>query len=939
MKLGRYLLWLFFILFSLPAFAQQGGVDITGTVVEDGSNEPIEQATVRLLNVKDSTMVGGVASSRNGNFTLKGIKAGSYLLHVSFVGFDPLYQPIRITGKTNPVKLGKLALSDGAIQLGEAVVIGKAPEVVVRNDTVEYNADSYKTTEGAVLEDLLKKMPGVEVDSEGKITVNGKEVKKVLIDGKEFFSDDPKVASKNLPSKMVEKVQVLDRLSDMARMTGFDDGDEETVINLTVKPGMKQGWFGNAFAGYGSEDRYEGNFMVNRFINNDQFTLMGGINNTNNMGFSDIASNMFSGMGGRRGGRSGGAGNGITTSGNVGLNFSKEFNSKMTLGGNVRYSHSDNEANSKINRTNILPNDSSTIYNEINNKNTKSDNVGADFRMEWKPDSATQIIFQPSFSYSNSHNREFGSFNTLTNLGDTVNLGESDYVSDGEGYNLNARLEFSRKLNDEGRVFSGSLTGGLSDSYNKGLNYSNTEYFMGNNQDELIDQQFRYDNKGFNYRVYLSWVEPIGHNNFIQATYSISQNKQESLKNSYVRGEDSEDYNVLDTAYSKSYRNNFINQQASLAFKAVREKYDYTIGMNLEPSHSVSENFVGDTTLSKLTRNVVNLSPMVRFNYRFDKRTNLRINYRGRTSQPSMTQLQPVADISDPLNTITGNPDLKPTYSNNFSARYQKFVPEKQTALMLMLNANYVVNAIVTKSIYVGESGKKMTTYDNVNGNYNGNFRVMFNTPLKNRKFSVNSMTMASFANSNGFINEKKNTNKNYSAMERAGIDFRSDYIDLGVNGNFRYSGTKNSLQNQNDQNIYNYGVGGTTTIYLPLDFKIESDITWSANSGYAAGYQQKEVLWNASASKSFLKGKQATLRFKIYDILQQRSNISQSVTADYTQYSEYNTLSSYFMVHFIYRFSIFKGGASASDMRGPGGRGHGGPGGPPPPLAPTRSQ
>lgn len=930
MKLGRYFLWLFLILCSLPAFAQRGGVDVTGTVVEEGNNEPIEQATVRLLNVKDSTMVGGVASSRNGSFTLKGIKAGSYLLHVSFVGFDPLYQALRITGKTDPVNLGKLALSDGGILLGEAVVVGKAPEVVVRNDTVEYNADSYKTTEGAVLEDLLKKMPGVEVDSEGKITVNGKEIKKVLIDGKEFFSDDPKVASKNLPSKMVEKVQVLDRLSDMARMTGFDDGEEETVINLTVKPGMKQGWFGNAFAGYGSEDRYEGNFMVNRFINNDQFTLMGGLNNTNNMGFSDIASNMFSGMGGRRGGRSGGAGNGITTSGNVGLNFSKEFSKKLTLGGNVRYSHSDNDANSQTTRTNILPNDSSTIYNEINNSNTKSDNVGADFRMEWKPDSATQIIFQPSFTYSNSHNREFGTFNTLTNRGDTVNVGESDYMSDGEGYNVNARLEFSRKLNDEGRVFSGSLTGGLNDSYNKGLNYSNTEYFLGDEQNELIDQQFRYDNKGFNYRAYLSWVEPIGHNNFIQATYSFSQNKQEALKNSYTKEEDSEDYTVLDTAYSKSYRNNFINQQVSLAFKAVREKYDYTIGMNLEPSHSVSENFVGDSTLSKLTRNVLNLSPMIRFNYRFDKRTNLRINYRGRTSQPSMTQLQPVADISDPLNTVTGNPDLKPTYSNSLYARYQKFVPEKQTAFMVMLNANYVVNDIVTKTIYVGESGRRMTTYENVNGNYNGNVRVMFNTPLKNRKFSVNSMTMASYGNSNGFINNEKNVNKNYTAMERAGIDFRSDYIDLGLNGNIRYNGTKNSLQNENDQNIFNYGLGGTTTIYLPLDFKIESDITWSANSGYAAGYQQKEVLWNAAASKSFLKGNQATLRFKIYDILQQRSNISQTINTNYTQYSEYNTLSSYFMVHFIYRFSIFKGGASASDMRGPGGRGPRGAGGPP---------
>ena len=296
MKSGRYFFILFLILLIMPAYAQKG-VDITGTVIEEGTNEPIEQATVRLLSVKDSSMIGGVATSRNGSFMLKNIKNGSYLLHVSFVGFDPLYQPLRVTGKTNPVKLGKLALTDGAIQLGEAVVIGKAPEVTVRNDTMEYNADSYKTTEGSMLEDLLKKMPGVEVDSEGKITVNGKEIKKVLIDGKEFFSDDPKVASKNLPSKMIDKVQVLDKLSDMAKMTGFDDGEEETVINLTVKPGMKQGWFGNAFAGYGSEDRYEGNFMVNRFINNNQLTLMGGINNTNNMGFSDLASSMFSGMG------------------------------------------------------------------------------------------------------------------------------------------------------------------------------------------------------------------------------------------------------------------------------------------------------------------------------------------------------------------------------------------------------------------------------------------------------------------------------------------------------------------------------------------------------------------------------------------------------------------------------------------------------------------
>ena len=390
---------------------------------------------------------------------------------------------------------------------------------------------------------------------------------------------------------------------------------------------------------------------------------------------------------------------------------------------------------------------------------------------------------------------------------------------------------------------------------------------------------------------------------------------------------------MLDTAYSKSYRNNFINQQVSLAFKAIREKYDYTVGLTVDPSHSTSENFVGDTVLSKLSRNVVNLSPMVRFNYKFDKRTNLRINYRGRTSQPSMTQLQPVADISDPLNTTMGNPDLKPTYTNDLFIRFQKFVPDKQTALMVMLNFDYVINDIVNKSVYVGNTGKKMTTYDNVNGNYNGNIRVLFNTPLKNRRFSINSMTMASYANKNGFINDEKNTNKNLTLVERAGIDFRSDYLDLGLNGNIRYNGTQNSLQGQSELNTFNYGVGGTTTIYLPLDFKVESDINWSTNSGYSDGFKQNEVLWNASASKSFLKGNQATLRFKIYDILKQRSNISRSVTASYTQDSEYNTLGSYFMVHFIYRFSIFKGGASMNDMSGPGGRGprHGGPMGPPP--------
>ena len=935
MKSGKCLLMLLMILFSPMAFAQQSGVNVTGSVVEQGSDTPIEQATVRLLNVKDSAMVRGVVSARNGSFTLKNVKKGSYLLHITFIGYDPLYQPLQITGKKNPVNVGKLELSDGAIELGEAVVIGKAPEVTVRNDTVEYNADSYKVTEGSVLEDLLKKMPGVEVDSEGKITVNGKEVKKVMVDGKECFSDDPKVASKNLPAKMIDKLQVLDKKSDMAQMTGFDDGEEETVINLTVKPGMKQGWFGNAYGGYGSKDRYEGNAMVNRFVNNDQITFMGGANNTNNMGFSDLASTMFSGMGGGGGRRGGfGAGSGITSSGNAGLNFSKEFKpDKLTLGGNTRYSHSDNDARSKSDRQNILPGDSSSYDNSEAMSRTKSDNFGVDFRLEWKPDTMTQLIFRPSFSFSHSMNDNFSDATTLDNERDTVNTNKSSNYSESNGYNLNASIDFSRKLNNKGRVFSATLSGGNSDSYSDGMNRSDIVYFNQTDalKNSIIDQRSRYDNKGFNYRAYVSWVEPIGHNNFIQATYSISQRKQEALKNVYNQDADGI-YNVLDSAYSQSYRNNFISQRASLSFKSQRAKFNYTIGLNLDPSYSSSENFVGDTTLSKITRKVVNLSPMAQFNYMFDKRTNLRIMYNGRTSQPSMTQLQPVADISDPTNITIGNPDLNPRYTNNVFIRFQQFTPEKQRAFMIMANGSYIINDIVSYTSYNQETGVKPTTYKNVNGNYSGNVRMMLNTPLKNKKFSINSMTMASFANSNGYINEEKNTNRNLILSERGGIDFRSSYLDLGVNGNIRYNATSNSLQKENNQNTFNYGAGGYTTIYLPLNFKIESDVNWSTNSGYGDGFKQNEVLWNASASKSFLKNNQGTLRFKIYDILQQRSNISRSITASYIQDSEYNTLGSYFMVHFIYRFSIFKGGASASDVKTPGRSGRGrGPMGPPP--------
>ncbi|MDL2276963.1 outer membrane beta-barrel protein [Parabacteroides sp. OttesenSCG-928-G07] len=939
MKLGRLSLLIIVLLSSLSIAAQnRQSVDVSGKVLEEGTKEAIEQATVRLLSVNDSTLLGGVVSERNGAFTLKGIAPGEYLLHISYVGYEPLYQPLQITGRTNPVQLGDLALADGTIMLGAAVVTGKAPEVSFRNDTLEFNAESFKVPEGSVLLDLLKKMPGVEVDSEGKIKVNGKEIQKILVDGKEFFSSDPQVATKNLPSNMIDKVQVLDRLSEMSQLTGFNDGDEETVINLTVRPGMKQGWIGNINAGYGNKDRYEASGMVSRLYNNDQLSILGGLNNTNSMG---------GGMGGGRGGGGGfgGGQNGITEASNAGLNFSKELSALTTLGGNGRYSHSDNTTTSKQTMERYQNEGSSQFEYSNSFNNNVRDNFGSDLRFDWKPDSKTTLIFRPNFSYSKTESLSTSDGHAADAATDTTIYNSDSYsYSKGDSYSLSGRLEFSKRLNDDGRIFSFSLNGGLSDSDSDVDNISNTIYASG--REELRDQKIKNENTGFNYRAYVSWVEPlpIGENNFMQLTYSFSQNKQEQLKNAYNQDEYG-NYTVIDTAQTQNTRNDYINQRISLSFKSVRAKFNYTIGFNVDPTYSRTERFIGDTILSTIKQNVVNFSPTAQFRFNFNQRTNLRIDYDGRTNQPSMTQLQPVPNYTNPTNTVVGNPDLKPSYTNTMNVRYQFFLPESQSALMISAGGNYGINDIVNYIIYSNEErGKRTTTYENLSGNYSGNLRLMFNSPFKNKKFTVNSTSSASYSKTasyvgneleDGSVTRSKSANNSLNLTERLGFDFRSSYFDMGVNGSINYRKADFSLSPDQNTETFDFSVGGTTTIYLPYNFNIESDISWNTNKGYDDSYKLDEVLWNASLSKSFLKGNAATLRLKMYDILQQRSNISYSSNSSGYSYTQYNTINSYFMVSFIYRFNIFSGGAGIQDMFGRGGRGGGGEGpgagGPPP--------
>lgn len=898
--------------------------NVAGKIIDAETRRPVPSATIRILHQKDSTLVIGLSSKTDGSFSTS-LSSGSYITQISFIGYHDIFKDISVTRSQPSVNLDTLTLHESHILLEETVVTAKVPEIVVRGDTLEYNAGSYKVTEMAVVEDLLKEMTGVEIDTDGTIKVNGKEIKKILVDGKEFFSDDPKIASKNLPAKMVDKLQVLDNKSEMEKMTGFDDGVEEMVINLTVKPDMKRGAFGNAFAGYGNKGRYEANTMVNYMRNRDQMTFMGGLNNTNNAGFSDLASAMFAGMGGGRGGRGGGRGagggggnNGITSSGNTGLNFSKEFSKKLEIGGNIRYGRSHTESTSKTYTQNFLSK-GDTYEAENDHSNNFSDNLNIDLRIEWRPDSLTSLIFRPNASLQRNEREEEGDFTTTRENGDTINFGNSTYASHGSGTNFGGNLHFNRRLGKRGRTISVGLGTGISDSENKAENLSNT-YYGGTRPDDLIDQRITNTNNGAYWHTSLSYVEPVGEQKFIQFSYNYRHNSSKSDRDTRTQDEEG-NYTVYDKQYSKLHRNSSANQDIGLTFRAREEKYNYAIGFNVYPSTSKRKTFVGDSLINDLTQNVTNYSPNAQFNYTWTRQKNLRFTYNGNTEQPSVNQISPVTDITNPLNITYGNPDLKPSFHHRIDMRYQNSQPENNRFYMLSSNFNYTTNAIVTSRFTDEETGKKENTYKNVNGNWNAGTRFTTTQPVINKKFTISTTTVGNYRRSNGFSNHEENVSKQVNLSENLSLNYNGNKINLSVRGNISYNKVKNSLEGQQDREFINYGTSANTTLYLPFDLNIQSDIRYSTNSGYTDGFKQNELLWNASLEKQILKQKNGIVRLKVYDILQQRSNIRRNVSSNFIRDTTTNTLTNYFIIHFVYRFNVFKGGTSRGDMQRRGNR------------------
>lgn len=934
---------------SLLLFSQNGKVTVSGTVWDADLNEAMGQATVQLLAAKDSAFVNGGISQMNGHFQLPAVKPGKYLLKVSFIGYLPQYKNLLLSASRLKENVGRISLSADAVMMKETVVVGHVPPVQMAEDTVVFNSAAYKVAEGSALEELVKKLPGAEVDDDGKITINGKSISKILVDGKEFFGNDQDLAMKNIPVEMVEKLKTYERKSDLARITGIDDGEEQTVLDLSVKKEMKHGWISNADIAGGTESRYSAKAMVNRFSDSNRITLMGGLNNVGDRGIS-----------GRGGGR------GLTTRKNIGLDFNSETD-KLEVGGNMRFSYNMNDNQSKSSSETFL-NAESSFDNSRSVSLSTNHSFGSDFKVEWKPDTLTNIIVRPDFSYgkndgnSNSRSVTFDSDPYLEGISDPllqmedellkdilVNSNKRMSLSSNKSTDAGLSLQLNRRLDNKGRNITLRGNIGYSDGDAESVSLSRIQYFHDiQDEEEALNSINRYSltpTKNWNYSGQLVYSEPIFKGGFLQFRYNYQYKYSKSDRSTYdimeslfdnadlvlPQGYKDPENLILDEEQSKfaEYRN-YIHD-VSLSLRVIREKFRLNAGVNFIPQESQMEyKYQGIDTA--VVRHVKNFSPNIRFRYRFSKQTQFRLDYRGSTSQPSMTDLLDVTDDSDPLNIVKGNPGLKPSFSNRISSEFSTFNPEKQRNIMARAEYSNTLNSISSQMTYDSTTGARTTMPQNINGQWNAMAMLGFSTALKNQKFTINSFTMGRYSNQPSFLlqDEKtmKNETNNLTLMEHMRFNYRSDLFDVSLNGSIRYADVNNKLQSSNNMNTYDFSYGGEATVRFPWNMEITTNLSNSSRRGYSsASMNTDELIWNAQLSQNFLKGNAATITFQIFDILRNQSNVSRNITASMRSDTEYNSINSYCMIHFIYRLNLF-GGKDARGKMGERGRFGSGSGG-----------
>ena len=929
---------------------------LSGTILSKTDNAPVEMATVRLFqyqhipntidpntgkNTIDSTLIQGAQTAYDGIFILNNIPAGKYKLIISSVGFAERTQEIQMPNKH--LDLPTIHLHEQVQHLAEVSVQGHAAEMTVKGDTIEYNTAAYQVSETATVEELLKKMNGVEVDKEGKVTINGEEIKSVRIDGKKFFGDDVQTATKNIPAEMIEKIQVIDEKSEMAKLTGFEDDDTERIINLSLKKNRKQGTFGNYSGALGmdlvgdngkwfdydqqflsNDFRYGANIFTNLLLGESQTTIIAGANNTN-----EIRS-------GRGRGNWGGENAGITASENIGVNTNIDLTNRITkrdnttsllLGGDATFNHAQNDTRTRTNKESYT-NEYTYINNDSTSKLSHSWNAQMRLELEYQIDTLNKLILRPTIGYTNN---EGNSYNIYTFDRDTVidtlnnviriNDGYQQQFSLSENINAGLRAIYNHKFLRPGR----SLT------MQANINFTNTK---GNTQtysyDQLqqiatVDQRTLSGNNTYSYSLRTSYVEPIYENNhLLEMVLSLSGNNRISEKNQYTKDSITGDYSVYDSIYSNNLLNSLYSEQLELNYRWVQEKFDLMVGARAIAQQTHSRTYYGNTLARDTLYNNWNFSPNLNFRYRFERKKFARIIYRGTTQQPSITQMEPVRNNSDALNETVGNLGLQPAYRHNIFMMYSSFNQEKFSSFMTGLRATITEDALTNNTIYDQTGKRYMQTVNADIIPWNIGWDMMSNTPFANKMFQLHTRTAINYNERVAYILREQDAAQieqmidagtmplgkashtgNLRVSSDIALRFTHKIVDIGIKNTNIYSLTRNSLNDQSKSSVGDWIITGDVTFHLPKQWNISTDIGFTGRYGYTGIDDPNEIMWNASIDKTW---NNATLTLKVYDLLHDKKNIVQTIGEDYVSYKRFNTLPTYAMLTFTYKLNRMGG-------------------------------
>ena len=918
---------LLFLSFFLVANAQNDIV-IKGTVYDINTQVPLELATVYFSNAKDSTVIEYANTDKNGVFKIATKKYDKpVFLKVNYMGYQPYTE--EQSSLLESKDFGKLYLMQNTKELNEVVIKSEAPPIRVKKDTLEFNAASFKLRPDANLEVLLKQLPGFEVDSEGKITVNGKEVTQFLVNGKAFFDKDGAIALKNLPADIINKVQVSDYKTKKEELSKQESTSDYSSINLTIDEKKNKGYFGKFLAGYGTDDRYESSLILNFFKDKQKISILASANNINSTGFTQ--DEVFDSMGGGRNAngnaRASGTGRGITESSMVGLNYNDEWSKNFEASGSYKFENSVNKNESKSNQANFLP--TSTFFTESNSK-ARSENTGnnANFELEYKINPNTRLVFTPAISQSRANSLSESS--SFSKDEEEVSLNESNSKSYRESTatsfanSINFNKSFEKRARNLSFVFSNNNTANDSD----GINVSKTVFYQGSKPDDERNQNSKGDNSYDSYSADIEFTEPI--TDSLRVRIGADFDWQNSINDAKtydfdMASQSYSDLNDLQTNYTTSSRNS-VTPKVGLSF----EKNDFTFNLNSSTSIVDFDNhslYLGKTT--DLNQKYVLPFGRAQIRYKLDRSKFFTLRYDYSNTLPSSTQLMPVGNLSNPLNTIIGNPNLNPTEKNSVNLNYRNFDMRTRSGYTFYMRGDFFNSEIVSTSVY-DSSGKRTTTYKNISGTYNTSIGGNWNQTIKKEAHVLRygASINGNYSFDKGFTNTVLYSSKRVGVTPR--VYFSYDYgelLTIAPSYNFSYNESRYTNSSLKASSNVVHRINLQTTNYWPKNWTFGNDFGYTYNSNISNGFKKDFYLWNTSLSYGFFD-KKMTLKVKVYDVLNQNQSATRTISPTTIRDEENTVLKRYAMFSLAYKLGNFGGKEGRSrNGRGSGyggGRGRG---------------